>query len=728
MKNSESIYFQGANSIATSGKITWKISMEDFQRGVVEGVYPSGDTEKDIRDTIGKIRTSGIEKEEYKKFKGTLPGICPQGHFKPAKGYPKGHRKGKCFESFTNVVVIDIDKKKNISKIKNQVIDQLAEFSYVIALSPGNNGLHVYLRTEIKKDADIAQVLKSVSQVIGMKVDPMTKDCTRYMYLTWDPLAHINKSPELYIVPASVAGTLLEPTDEFYDIENLMAKRGFLGKVRYTDNFIWKAFLILAKNFKREHVDKYLSTGERREKLFHPDSSTVNDLDKINTNLDKAYKAAEKWRSSFKDYFKTDNGIYREYKTVLGEKRIVPVNASLFRSLYGEDAIKSTRYYYAMESVPNNYPGREDVEFMNVPKEVYNLYEPLKHQPEKGEWDHIKIIFEHFTRDQTQYLYDYVKLLLTKPSQILPILVLISPEQQTGKTTMLNFLYELFNPNGHIISMLEFSSRFNSHYATKLLVAIDESKLDKKELEKIKSISTAKNIACEFKGRDAYQIRNYQHYILSSNSLDFAYHYKQETRFWCFIFPSIKKHIPGFYEKMMSEIPAFIYYLFYEHVMAEPESQSRAWFSNDVVTQYFKDVLYEETKQPDIDLLKDIAMKWFSVYLNDDEMRFMGQKVRRFFKNPMPISEFANILMNESWIHRYDKDTNMQYHSGLFEGTAEMDSQLPAMSEFSAPLSSRRDRRTGLFYIRREDLFNPDDDKDDEGNTQSQTKEDDCPF
>ncbi|GAJ08625.1 unnamed protein product, partial [marine sediment metagenome] len=122
-------------------------------------------------------------------------------------------------------------------------------------------------------------------------------------------------------------------------------------------------------------------------------SGTINNMAKIKETLDNAYKAAKKWQSSFEDYFKTDNGIYREYKTVLGEKRIGPVNASLFRSEYGEFAIKNTKYYYSMESVPNNYPGMERVEFMNVPEEVYNLYDPLKHQPDKGEWENLRYTF-----------------------------------------------------------------------------------------------------------------------------------------------------------------------------------------------------------------------------------------------------------------------------------------------------------------------------------------------
>ena len=42
---------------------------------------------------------------------------------------------------------------------------------------------------------------------------------------------------------------------------------------------------------------------------------------------------------------------------------------------------------------------------------------------------------------------DYMQLLYAKPTQKLPILLLVSEERNTGKTTFLNFLKAMFEDN-----------------------------------------------------------------------------------------------------------------------------------------------------------------------------------------------------------------------------------------------------------------------------------------
>lgn len=711
-KTPESIFFQGVSSTGTSGRITWKIGVSDFLKGVVSGEYVSGDSVKDIRDTIHSIRTNKKGSPEYNKQKKTLPGVCVQGKFKPDSGYPKGRRKKDFLSEFTNIVAIDIDNVKDISKIKSWVIEQLGKHSFVIAYSPGNKGLHVYLYAEIKSEKDIAQVLGNVSRVIGVKVDPMTKDCTRFLNCTWDPDAFINETPDQYEFITAPPTTLPDETPSkpgtgFFDIESLLTEKKLLGKVRYTDNVIWKTFLILAKRFPREHVEKYLSDGSRRKRLFHPQSATVNDIPKIKTNLDNAFIEAKKWQGEFKDFFQMESGIYRIIKSGLGESKIIPVRTDLFFAEHGKETIFKLPKYHDFGNIPNNYPGIKEVKFTPVPEGIYNLYCPLKNKPGPGSWDNVRCIFEHLFPDQVQYLYDYVKLLLINPSQILPILVLISTRRETGKTTFLNLMREIFNPNGTIISMLDFSSRFNSHYISKELVMIDESKLDKKELEKIKSLSTAEYVSLEHKGRDVTQIRNNMHFILASNNLDFTYLDKEENRFWTFEITEPKIKNLDLYNNACREIPAFINYLLYDHKMAVPKPRSRAWFPINIITDHFRSSLYDQVKHSGIIQLYNRCSTLFAENFDLKEIRFSAEDVHRFYNVKMSIPVFRGLIGNEDWIYQYESKTRLQYHSDFLTG-------LPDVNPISPKLSARNDQRRSLFYVRRSDVINPDDDDDDE--------------
>ncbi|MBA7523481.1 hypothetical protein ES705_15608 [subsurface metagenome] len=706
MSNQKSISFQGINSTVTSGKIAWKIGISDFLKGIVSGEYVYGKSIKDVRDTIQKIRKSEKGSPDYNKYKKTLPGVCVQGYF-------DGKRQKKFLTGFTNVVAVDIDKINDVHKIKTWIIEQLGKYSFAIAHSPGYQGLHVYLYAEIKNEADIATVLKNVQKIIGVKIDIMTKDCTRFFNCTWDPDAFINESPDLYeFTPSAEKNDLLgekqsSPGSEYFDIETLLIEKKLFGKVRYTDNVIWKAFCLLAKRFPQAYIEKYISDANCRKKIFHPESNTVNDLSKIKTTLSNVYKSIKKWQDDFKNYFKLLNGIYKEITNDLGEKRVLPVNANLFFSEYTKDAIHKIKKYDDFGNIPNNYPGVEGVEFTPVPEGIFNIYHPLKTQPVPGSWDNIKVILEHLASDQVQYIYDYIKLLITNPSQILPILVLISTKRETGKTTFLNLMREIFKPNGIIIGMADFSSRFNSHYANKLIVAIDESKLDKREVEKIKAQSTAEYISCEFKGKDVLHIRNIQHFILTSNNLDFAYFDKQENRFWCFEVPKIKQQIPGLYQMAIKEIPAFIYYLLYDHKQVVPNSQSRAWFPSEIVTEHFRGALYEQTKHSCLYLLNNRCRTFLAEFPGEKEIRFTAEDLHVFYSVKMSITVFREILKNEDWINKYDKETRLQYHMDFLTGLSDE-------NPLSARLSVRNDRRRSLYYVMRSDVIDPEDEKEEE--------------
>lgn len=209
----------------------------------------------------------------------------------------------------------------------------------------------------------------------------------------------------------------------------------------------------------------------------------------------------------------------------------------------------------------------------------YNTYQPLIYQPTPGEWPHIARMLQHIFGDQYELGLDYFELLYLKPRQILPIILLVSQKRQTGKTTVLNLLKEIFGGNATIVNNEALRSNFNAERAGKLLIMCDEAVQSKKDdSERLKALSTARTMSVEFKGKDRFEIDNFAKIILCSNNVnDPVYIDPEEVRYWVLNVPPIAVDDPYFLEAMKREIPAFLYYL-QRRPLSVPTALSRMWF------------------------------------------------------------------------------------------------------------------------------------------------------
>lgn len=209
----------------------------------------------------------------------------------------------------------------------------------------------------------------------------------------------------------------------------------------------------------------------------------------------------------------------------------------------------------------------------------YNTYQPLAYQPVPGGWQSIEKMIRHIFGKQYELGLDYLELLYREPKQMLPILLLISKERQTGKTTFLNFLKEVFGGNAVIVTNEALRSHFNSERSGKLLIMCDESMLNKKEdSERMKALSTAKKTFLEFKGKDRFEVDNFAKIVLCSNNIvDPVYIDPEEVRYWVLEVPPLAEDNPGFLKAMEREISAFLYFLL-SRPLSVPTAQSRMWF------------------------------------------------------------------------------------------------------------------------------------------------------
>lgn len=145
-------------------------------------------------------------------------------------------------------------------------------------------------------------------------------------------------------------------------------------------------------------------------------------------------------------------------------------------------------------------PNNKD--YQSVVEGKYNMYAEFSHTPmakedykSKDQWKWIDTLIHHIFGEQYEMGITYFKTLYDHPQQALPILAMVSKENQTGKTTLIELITIMFGDNTVLANSKTISSNFNSAYATKNIMMIEEALFEKKaDAEKIKALVTQKTI------------------------------------------------------------------------------------------------------------------------------------------------------------------------------------------------------------------------------------------
>ena len=258
-------------------------------------------------------------------------------------------------------------------------------------------------------------------------------------------------------------------------------------------------------------------------------------------------------------------------------ERSIPWTIEAIRQDYGKDFLANVPKYDGFCCVPSH------LDYQPVVGSFKNKYSPLSHIPAEGEWPCIESLVRHIFGDQYDLGLDYLQILYTMPLQKLPILLLVSEERNTGKSTFLNFLKLLFEANVTFNTNENFRSQFNDDWNGKLIIVVDEVLLNKREdSERLKNLSTTYNYKMEAKGRDREEVSFFAKFVLCSNNeylpvvID-----PGETRYWVRKIPKLTTDDTTFLEKIRYEIPAFLHALTYRQLSTAEES--RMWFDPKLI-------------------------------------------------------------------------------------------------------------------------------------------------
>lgn len=258
-------------------------------------------------------------------------------------------------------------------------------------------------------------------------------------------------------------------------------------------------------------------------------------------------------------------------------ERSIPWTIEAIRQDYGKDFLANVPKYDGFCCVPSH------LDYQPVVGSFKNKYSPLSHIPAEGEWPCIESLVRHIFGEQYDLGLDYLQILYTMPLQKLPILLLVSEERNTGKSTFLNFLKLLFEANVTFNTNENFRSQFNDDWNGKLVIVVDEVLLNKREdSERLKNLSTTRNYKMEAKGRDREEVSFFAKFVLCSNNeylpvvID-----PGETRYWVRKIPRLTTDDTTFLEKIRYEIPAFLHTMTYRQLSTAEES--RMWFDPKLI-------------------------------------------------------------------------------------------------------------------------------------------------
>jgi hypothetical protein len=276
-------------------------------------------------------------------------------------------------------------------------------------------------------------------------------------------------------------------------------------------------------------------------------------------------------------YIRVGTQYYKLVKTpsISGQvnESLVSWNIETIRQDHGKTYLAGIPKFDGFTCIPDH------INFKYSHFNFYNTYAPLSHKLFEGQCPVSLEFVRHIFGGHYELGLDYLQLLFIKPTQILPILCLVSRDRSTGKSTFLKWLKKIFENNLTYLTNDNFTSQFNSDWANKLLICIDEVLFNKEELtERIKYLSTTNINKLEAKGKDKREVEFFGKFVLCSNNEEnFIKIDHHETRFWVLKVPGIKKEQTSYLEKLTEEIPAFLYYL--KHRELHSTHQTRMWFS-----------------------------------------------------------------------------------------------------------------------------------------------------
>lgn len=347
----------------------------------------------------------------------------------------------------------------------------------------------------------------------------------------------------------------------------------------------------------------------------------------------------------------------------------------------------------------------------------FNMFNPMRHEPKEGTLEATERFMKHLFGGQGSFEHsiigdpfsvamDYLTLMYREPTQILPVLCLVSPENNTGKSTFLKWLRDIYGSNATIIDNERFKQSFNSHYITKYIIGIDEGFLDvdkRSEKERLKKLATDERQYLEFKGADVQEIPFYGKIIICSNDADSLMKIDEgEIRWFVIRVPKFSTpEDPEFRNKLRAEIPAWLHYLSTRQLTHPKEG--RAWFNPEyLVTEQLK-LIIEKTRNRTDKVVDECLIDMFTTYKVsriDIDLKKLVEIINKegYSKYKLDVQDVKNYLKDKRKMKPSAHPMRVKFPIGYVAG---YDPEAPQPTISGDPVQLNRDytARCYQFYV-----------------------------
>jgi hypothetical protein len=261
-------------------------------------------------------------------------------------------------------------------------------------------------------------------------------------------------------------------------------------------------------------VDDYIASGGKIEDI-KLEEAAATDVEKLIDELNEKYCVCEHPPAIIKKdtgqlYTRAEfTGLLEAHKKVwLGEKLVEGSR------LWLADSTRSV--------VPqcSYLPGRDPF----VEREFYNFWRDTGPVAAEGDISPFLRVYENAIPDdkiRTLLFQSFAWILQNRGTKLEKTFIFVSRQVGTGKSLLAQTISRILGPsNSSNIDMVDFSNDFNSSFAQKELVIIDDlHKVSKGEVAKLKRYTTSPRIMVNAKNVKQYEVDNTAVFILTTNEL-----------------------------------------------------------------------------------------------------------------------------------------------------------------------------------------------------------------
>ena len=318
--------------------------------------------------------------------------------------------------------------------------------------------------------------------------------------------------------------------------------------------------------------------------------------------------------------------------------------------------------YELITKIPKYDSFANEPDFINYRKEIptlkghknLNLTYELMHIPAEGSWpvtqQFLSHIFHNNGDTKLDIGLDMLQMYYLKPKQKQRILCLVGEKNETGKTTFLMWLRDIFGQNMSVIGNEELTGQFNG-YVTKSLLGVDESKIDDpKAIAAIKSLITSDYVYKNTKMVQADDEVSHLKLILTTNHVfDFAHIRKEENKWFVLEVDKKEGGIDNtLRDQMYTEIPAFLHYL-QNRKLAHYSKGSRFGIADEQVETKALKRIKESSKSPIMQQIEAYVQGHFLEFPQEQTLKIAAKDlyeqlfpIKNYRHTPFEISKTLN--------------------------------------------------------------------------------------